>query len=77
MKTVDLDTAPPLKVMIAQIKPGEEIVLTDHASPVARLTKTSKASKKRARGGIWGNSKGFWMSPDFDAPLEQFRDYME
>ena len=24
-----------------------------------------------------GCLKGFWMAPDFDAPLEEFRDYME
>ena len=24
-----------------------------------------------------GCLKGFWMAPDFDAPLEDFREYME
>jgi hypothetical protein len=24
-----------------------------------------------------GSLKGFWMAPDFDAPLEDFREYME
>ncbi len=24
-----------------------------------------------------GSLKGFWTSPDFDQPLEEFRDYME
>lgn len=24
-----------------------------------------------------GCLKGFWMAPDFDAPLEDFKDYME
>jgi hypothetical protein len=24
-----------------------------------------------------GCLKGFWMAPDFDAPLEEFREYME
>jgi len=24
-----------------------------------------------------GSLKGIWMSPDFDAPLEDFRDYAE
>lgn len=24
-----------------------------------------------------GSLKGFWMAPDFDEPLEDFREYME
>jgi len=24
-----------------------------------------------------GSLKGFWMSPDFDEPLEDFKEYME
>ena len=24
-----------------------------------------------------GSLKGFWMSPDFDEPLEEFKEYME
>ncbi len=32
----------------------------------------------RARAGIWKQLglAGFWMSPDFDAPLEDFQEYM-
>ena len=31
----------------------------------------------RARAGVWIGRQGFWMAPDFDAPLEDFREYME
>lgn len=32
----------------------------------------------RAKAGLWKNMPdGFWMSPDFDAPLEDFREHME
>ena len=32
----------------------------------------------RAKAGLWkGLSNGFWISPDFDGPLEDFREYME
>ena len=32
----------------------------------------------RAKAGLWKDLPGtFWVSPDFDAPLEDFREYME
>jgi len=37
-------------------------------------------SLDKSLGGITpkaGSLKGFWMSPDFDAPLEEFKEYME
>lgn len=31
-----------------------------------------------AKPGLWKDLPGpFWISPDFDAPLEDFREYME
>lgn len=35
------------------------------------------AKSARAKAGLWKNLPGpFWMAPDFDAPLEDFKDYM-
>ena len=32
----------------------------------------------RAKAGLWkGLPDRFWMAPDFDAPLDDFREYME
>ncbi len=32
----------------------------------------------KAKAGLWKGMPGrFWMSPDFDEPLEDFREYME
>ncbi len=32
----------------------------------------------RATPGLWKNMpERFWMSPDFDEPLEDFKEYME
>ena len=33
-----------------------------------------KQAKPRFKAGCL---KGFWMAPDFDAPLEDFKEYME
>lgn len=36
------------------------------------------AASGRAKAGLWeGLPDRFWMAADFDAPLEDFRDYME
>lgn len=36
--------------------------------------------KQKAKAGLWKQfpkSNEFWMASDFDAPLEEFREYME
>ena len=42
----------------------------------AQLEAVGHAS--RAKAGLWMGMPGrFWMAADFDAPLEDFREYME
>jgi hypothetical protein len=46
------------------------------AGPVI-LTFTPKTVPKSGERGGFGCAKGeFWMADDFDAPLEDFKDYM-
>jgi len=46
------------------------------AGPVI-LTFTPQAMAKSGERGGFGCAKGeFWMADDFDAPLEDFKDYM-
>jgi len=41
------------------------------------LTFTPKATPKSGERGGFGCAKGeFWMADDFDAPLDDFKDYM-
>ena len=46
------------------------------ANDVAR--KATSVAQRRKRGGrtIGGFEDGFYMAPDFDAPLECFKEYM-
>ncbi|MCE0522029.1 MAG: DUF2281 domain-containing protein [Methylacidiphilales bacterium] len=37
---------------------------------------TLRPAPEPAAPRIIGSLKGFWMAPDFDAPLEEFREYM-
>jgi antitoxin (DNA-binding transcriptional repressor) of toxin-antitoxin stability system len=64
-----------LSEIIEGLNPGEPLVIVKDGEPVATLT------RREHRGGpsIAGSARteGYWMSPDFDAPLDEFREYME
>ncbi len=62
-----------LSQLLDAVEAGERIVITRHGKPVAELAPPTK--KKRARFGC-AKGPGFYMAPDFDAPLEDFKDYM-
>ena len=71
-----------IKELIASLKRDEEIVITADNQPVARLTSLvdpqnghAHAVPKRRRAGTAKGS--FWMSPDFNEPLDEFKEYME
>lgn len=55
-----------LSRLIDQVNAGEEVVITRHGRPVARLVPVT-AAKPRKLGLLQG--KGYWVSDDFDAPL--------
>ena len=62
-----------LKELIGKLAPGEELVITDNERPVAKLVAARPAERKL------GTMKGTvrYMAPDFDAPLDDFKEYME
>ncbi len=66
---------PKLSELVAGMVPGEEVVLTSHGEPVAVVTRTPRSSWPRQPGTA--KERSFWMAPDFDAPLEDFAEYME
>jgi antitoxin (DNA-binding transcriptional repressor) of toxin-antitoxin stability system len=69
MKTVTLQEAQAnLPELIGRIAAGEELVITDNGRPVARLARPLREIGKR-RGTV------LYMAPDFDAPLDDFREY--
>ncbi len=72
------DAQAKLKELIHQMAPGEEVVITENQQPVAKLVGAPKKEEKPPRPGP-GLFKGViaYMSPDFDAPLEEMREYME
>ena len=67
-----------LKELIDNLAPGEEIVITENQQPVAKLVSEAPPPPKPPRPGP-GVCRGMiaYMAPDFDAPLEELKEYME
>ena len=66
---------PKLSELVAGMVPGEEILLTTNGEPVAVVTRPARTSWPSQPGTA--KDRSFWMAPDFDAPLEDFAEYME
>ncbi len=64
-----------LAELIAGLQPGEELVILEGEQPVAVLSKKERTSWPCRPGTA--KDTGHWMAPDFDAPLEDFKEYME
>ena len=52
------------------------MVITENDEPVAKLARIEPKAQWPCKAG---SAKGtiHWMAPDFDAPLEEFKEYME
>ena len=77
--TITIDEAQAsLKDLIHQLTPGEELVITENQQPVARLVSEPPRPKPGLRPPA-GLGKGMitFIAPDFDAPLEDLKEYME
>jgi prevent-host-death family protein len=55
-----------LSRLVDQVNAGEEVVITRHGRPVARLVPAAQETPSRRLGTLRGN---VWMADDFDAPL--------
>ena len=64
-----------LKDLIHGLAPGEELVITENQKAVARLVseavKATRPPPGLGKGGI------IYMAPDFDAPIDEMKEYME
>lgn len=58
---------------------GEQIIITREDQPISQLVSVQNqtlVAKPRARFGS-GRGSVIYMAPDFDEPLEDFKEYME
>ena len=74
MYTVTIEDAQlQLAQLIQKAMQGHDIIITQNNIPKAKLVSLKK-EKKQAK---FGSAKGMiTMSDDFDAPLEDFKEYM-
>jgi antitoxin (DNA-binding transcriptional repressor) of toxin-antitoxin stability system len=75
MSTVSLEDAQAdLRQVIAALNPGEPLIITENGEAVATLIR-SGGKRWPAKAGS-AKDTDHWMAPDFDAPLEEFEEYM-
>jgi antitoxin (DNA-binding transcriptional repressor) of toxin-antitoxin stability system len=76
METITIEDAQArLADLIEKIQPGEEILITRDREAVARLIGEAKLARQPRQSGTLRGTV-LYMAPDFDAPLEEFKDYM-
>jgi antitoxin (DNA-binding transcriptional repressor) of toxin-antitoxin stability system len=63
--------------LIHRLAPGDEVVITENDRPVARIVPALPETrpKQRQLGTLHGTV--LYVAPDCDAPLEDFKHYME
>lgn len=64
-----------LPEIIADLNPGEQVVIEQNGEPIATLTRRGRRQWPCKAGSAKNTQHS--MAPDFDAPLEDFREYME
>jgi antitoxin (DNA-binding transcriptional repressor) of toxin-antitoxin stability system len=67
-----------LPELLDRLTPGDEVILTRNQQPVAKLVSEKPNPQPKQRPGP-GLGKGMitFIAPDFDAPLEPMKEYME
>jgi prevent-host-death family protein len=65
-----------LSELIHNLQPGDEVVITENDQPVARLVSTGQRQQTPRRPGTLRGTVQY-MAPDFDAPLDDFKECME
>jgi antitoxin (DNA-binding transcriptional repressor) of toxin-antitoxin stability system len=76
MATVNLDDAKTrLPEIISGLNPGDQVVIVKNGEPLATLTRSGPKQWPCTAGSAKDTKHS--MAPDFDAPLEEFREYME
>jgi prevent-host-death family protein len=60
--------------IVSEVRNGEEIILTDHDSPVVKMIPLYDPQSPR---GLVGSLKGkIWIADDFDETPEDFKGYL-
>ena len=64
--------------LLQSVSHGEEVIITENSFPIVKMISISKEEISPKRPRKFGSAKGlFIMADDFDAPLEDWKEYME
>lgn len=63
-----------LASILDKVAHGQTFVVTKHGKPIAQIIPVNQRPTVRLAGQWRGR---IWMADDFDAPLEDFKEYME
>jgi prevent-host-death family protein len=63
-----------LSELVQKAMLGEEVIIARDNKPVAKLVPFRQIKRRRKLGSA--KDKILYIAPDFDAPLEDFKDYM-
>jgi antitoxin (DNA-binding transcriptional repressor) of toxin-antitoxin stability system len=61
--------------ILARLEPGQEVAIVDHGKRLATIRKEEAQDFSCKRGSASG--KILYMADDFDAPLDDFAEYMQ
>lgn len=77
--TMELETMQmTLPELVDHLTPGDEVILTRNHQTVAKLvSETPKPAPKPRPGPGLGKGMITFIAPDFDAPLDCMKEYME
>jgi antitoxin (DNA-binding transcriptional repressor) of toxin-antitoxin stability system len=77
MTSVSLEEAQTqLPQLVHSLRSGDEVVIFDHDKPVARIVPAVEQPPRLPRRPGTLRGTVLYMAPDFDAPLEDFKEYM-
>ena len=63
--------------LVQRASSGEDIVIVRDSTPVARITALPEDAPKEREGGFGSGKYALvYMADDFDAPLDDFKEYM-
>jgi len=66
-----------LSELIHKLKPGDEVIITEKNVPIARLVPALRPPQRQRRRPGTLRGTVLHVAPDFDAPLEDFKEYTE
>ncbi|WP_416666668.1 type II toxin-antitoxin system Phd/YefM family antitoxin [Egbenema bharatensis] len=73
MQQVDITEAQTrINQLLQSALQGEEVIITRNNQPILKLIQILPITKRRQRGSAKGQ---IWMAPDFDEPIEDFKEY--